>query len=169
MSFWRLFYHLVWATKNRERLIQPVVEQRLYAYLVRKAGELDVFVYAINGWYDHVHLIVSIPPTLAVADVVIQLKDASSHEMSLPTSLDYPFAWQRGYGVLSLGERQRPDAEAYVRDQKRHHEQQTTNAWLERTAEVDEGPVMAETSRDARGSIVREATSGYTPSDDLPF
>jgi putative transposase len=32
MSFWRLYYHLVWATKNREHLSQPETENRLYAY-----------------------------------------------------------------------------------------------------------------------------------------
>ena len=49
MSFWRLYYHLVWSTKNREPLIQPKVEPRLFAYIVRKAAELECYVYAING------------------------------------------------------------------------------------------------------------------------
>jgi putative transposase len=39
MPFWRLYYHLVWATKNREPLIVPQIEPRLYAYLVHKAAE----------------------------------------------------------------------------------------------------------------------------------
>ena len=139
MAFWRLFYHLVWATKNRELLIQPEMEERLYAYLVHKAAELGVYVYAINGWCDHVHLVVAIPPKHAIADVVKQLKGASSHDLS-PGDRPEKLAWQRGYGALSLGERQRPDAEAYVRDQKTHHVQQATNAWLERYGEFDEGP-----------------------------
>ena len=41
MAFWRLYYHLVWATKNREPLIKPEIEKRLYAYLVHKAAELE--------------------------------------------------------------------------------------------------------------------------------
>ena len=131
MSFWRLYYHLVWATKNREHLIQPETENRLNAYIVRKAAELDVYVYAINGWYDHVHLLVAIPPKHAVGDVVKRLKGSSSHYLNHAGGLAYEFAWQRGYGALTLGERQRPKAEAYVRDQKDHHEQQTANAWLD--------------------------------------
>ena len=59
MTFWRCYYHLVWTTRNREPLIQPDIEKRLYAYIVCKAAELDVYVYAINGCSDHVHLIVS--------------------------------------------------------------------------------------------------------------
>ena len=52
MPFWRLNYHLVWSTKNRESLIQPNIEQRLYGYLINKAAELGVYVYAINGWLE---------------------------------------------------------------------------------------------------------------------
>lgn len=130
----------MWATKNREHLIVPTIEARLYAYIVNKAAELGVYVYAIKGWYDHIHLVVSIPPKHAVAYVVKRLKGASSHDLNQAGGLDYQFAWQRGYGALSLGERQRPKAEAYVENQKKHHEQQTMNAWLERYAEFDEGP-----------------------------
>ena len=64
MAFWRLYYHLVWATKNREPLIRPAIEERLYAYLVHKAAELGAYVYAVHGWTDHIHLIVAIPPSM---------------------------------------------------------------------------------------------------------
>lgn len=140
MSFWRLFYHLVWPTKNRERLIQPIMEDRLHGYLIRTGAELDVYVYAINSWYDHVHLVVTIPPQHAIADVVQRLKDASAHHVNHSFDLGYTFAWQPGYGVLSVGERQRPIAEAYVRNHKQHHQEQTTNTWLERVDDADEGP-----------------------------
>ena len=113
-------------------IIQPQIEERLYAYLICKAAELGVYVYIVGGWYDHVHVIVSIPPKLAVAEVVKRLKGASSHYLNHEMGLDLPFAWQRGYGALSFGERQRPIAEAYVANQKQHHRDKTTNAWLER-------------------------------------
>lgn len=140
MIFWRLYYHLIWATRNREHLIQPEIEEKLYAYTVRKAANLDTYVYAINGWYDHVHLLVAIPPKHAVADVVKRLKGSSSHYLNHAGGLANQFAWQRGYGTLTLGERQRSRAEAYIRDQKDHHAQQTVNAWLEHCPEFDEGP-----------------------------
>ena len=161
MSFWRLYYHLIWATRNREHLIQPEIEDRLYAYTVRKAAELDTYVYAINGWYDHVHLLVAIPPKHAVADVVKGLKGSSSHYLNHSGGLGYEFAWQRGYGALTLGERQRPKAEAYIREQKDHHAQQTDNAWLEHCAGLDEGPVDAGIVLNGIPSSLREERSIY--------
>jgi putative transposase len=63
MTFWRLYYHLVWATDQRLPLITEQVEPRLYSYIVSKAAGLGVYVYAIGGWYDHTHLVVACPPT----------------------------------------------------------------------------------------------------------
>lgn len=161
MAFWRLYYHLVWATKNREPLLGPQVEDRLYGYLVRKAAELGVYVYAVDGWHDHVHIIVAIPPAESVAGIVKRLKGSSSHDLNLAGGLEGAFAWQRGYGALSLGERQRPDAEAYVRNQKAHHAPQVTNAWLERYAEFDEGPTHAGLTPEPMPAFMPEPGEGY--------
>lgn len=170
MAFWRLYYHLVWATKNREPLIRPEIEARLYAYNVNKAAELGVYVYAINGWYDHIHLVVSIPPKHAVADVVKHLKGASSHDLNHSgVPLDYTFAWQRGYGALTVGESQRPKAVAYVQNQKAHHEAQTANAWLERYTEFDEGPDDIGLTPGSVPSILHEEVAEYDVWGEPPF
>ena len=169
MAFWRLYCHLVWATRDREHLIQPEIEGWLYAYIVRKAAELGVYVYAINGWYDHIHLVVSIPPKHAVAYVVKCLKGASSHAVNQADRIDHQFGWQRGYGALSLGERQRPKAEAYVANQKQHHEQQSANAWLERYAEFDDGPSDGGLAEDVAPSVLREEGMMYEAWGEPPF
>ena len=160
--FWRLYYHLIWGTKNREPLIEQTVEPRLYGYIVNKAKELGVHVSAIGGCCDHVHLVVSIPPKLSVAYVVKCLKGSSSHQISEATQRD--FAWQRGYGILSLGERQKATAIAYVQNQKEHHARATTNGWLERWAEFDEGPP----DNGLTGTLVREEHVGYELAGEIP-
>lgn len=169
MPFWRLYYHLVWATKNREHSIVPEIEDRLYAFIVKKAAEMDVHVYAINGWHDHVHLIATIPPKYAIADVIKRLKGPSAHEFNQPGEGNKHFIWQRGYGVFSLGERQRPIAEAYVVNQKQHHQQQTTNAWLEYTAEYDEGPGDTNAAFSPSPAMLREQPAAYQPWGEAPF
>ena len=139
MPFWRSYYHIVWATKNREALIQPELEPRLFAYIVRKAAELDAYIYALNGWFDHVHLVTSIPPKIAVSHFVKDIKGSSSHDLNLQ-GLEYKFAWQRGYGVLTLGQTQLVKAIAYVNEQKQHHRGETAIPWLEHCSEINEGP-----------------------------
>jgi len=155
MAFWRLYYHLVWATKNREPLISSEIESRLYGYLALKAAELDVIVYAINGWRDHVHVLAAIPPKQSIADIVKQMKGSSARYLNKEVA-NGSFGWQRGYGALSLGQHQRPQAEAYVRNQKQHHQEHTDQRLLEYCIELDEGPAVPqhqETDNSAREEI----------------
>jgi putative transposase len=143
MPFWRLYYHLIWSTKNREPFIDEKLELRLYPYLIDKANRLDCQVFAIGGWLEHVHVVTSIPPKYSVAETVQRLKGASSHDFE-------GLAWQRGYGALSIGERQKSIAIEYVENQKVHHGQQTTLAWLEREDD-DESETGKLSVREGRG------------------
>lgn len=168
MPFWRLYYHLTWSTKNREPLITTEIEPRLFAYIVKKASELSVFIYAINGWSDHMHIVAAIPPKVALAELVKFVKGASSHYLNRECHLGYEFAWQRGYGALTMGEKQRPIAEEYVRNQKAHHQQQTVNAWLERYTDLDEGPPDPGIRPDSVPTL-REERAPYEILGESPF
>jgi len=140
MAFWRLFYHIVWATKEREPLITQELETELYNYFTGKADFLCSIVHAIGGVDDHVHIVASIPPKLAIADFVHHLKGSSAHHVNhLPGAPDN-FGWQRGYGAISLGQRQLKRAIDYVCNQREHHHQGTTIPTLERMDVEDDGP-----------------------------
>ena len=166
MSFWKHCYHIVWSTKERELLILPDIEPRLYAYLVSKSAEMGVFVYAINGTEDHTHVVAAIPPKHSVAWVVKMLKGASAHFVN--TELRPPglhFAWQRGCGSLTIGERQRPSAIEYVQRQKEHHRDHATNIWLERCDDEDQG----DSDEIPTSPVTRESVSIYDAVLDLPW
>ena len=166
MSFWRHYYHIVWATKARKPLITAQVEPRLYGYLVSRTGELDAHVYAINGVADHVHVVASIPPKHAVSDFVKALKGASAHFVNHVIRPDEQFAWQRGFGSFTLGESKLVFAMRYVDEQKTRHVNQDLNAWLEKMADFDEGPDRA----DSRApNLLREDSAIYNTSDNSPF
>ena len=166
MPYWRVYYHIVWATKDRRPLLQPDIELRLFPYLVSKAAEMGAQVYEVNGWFDHVHMLVSIPPKHAIAAFVKRLKGASSFDLNQSRLLESDFSWQRGYGVLSLGESQLSRARAYVRNQKEHHRQDSTNAWLERVDEFDDGPPEVRHAEE----MIRETAVVYelNGTDDFP-
>ena len=171
MSFWKHCYHIVWATKRREPLILPAIEARLYAYIAHKAGELGVFLYAMGGTEDHMHIVPAIPPKHSVAWVVKTLKGASAHFIN--TELRPPglyFAWQRGYGSLTVGERQRAGAVDYVLRQKERHQQQTTNVWLERCGDDEEEDRLNEDEEVPPSlSILGETITSYEFALNLPW
>jgi putative transposase len=131
MSYWRLFYHVVWGTKNRLPLIDPAWEADLYGYIWGKATALECIPHAINGMPDHTHVVISIPPKLSVATLVGQLKGASSHHVNQKFVSDNSFAWQSEYGILSFSEKSLTTVVGYVQDQKKHHANNTLNAAME--------------------------------------
>ena len=170
MPFWRSYGHLVWATKKRNPFINDVFATRLYGQLVAKAAGIGCYVYAINGMPDHIHLVLTLPPSHSVADIVKLLKGSSAHFVNhVVRPSEYHFAWQRGYGYFTLGETQLDRAIAYVECQQRHHTANTINRWLERYTEQDEGPNPgkplvgpAETIREHRLSLSRPNFQYFT-------
>ena len=133
MSLWQLYYHFVWSTKNREPLITETYEKFLYRYIRSRANRLGCISHAVGGTEDHIHLVMSVPPTLAVADVVQKLKGGSSYTLNQRVSTTEKFNWQREYGVFSLGRKQLDIAIKYVENQKEHHASGSVVRVLEQT------------------------------------
>lgn len=133
MSLWRLYYHIVWATKQRQDLIKPEYEIELYDYIIGKSTALNSIIHGIGGTENHIHLVASIPPTLAISEFIKKIKGSSSRYFNQDlNSNSIKFSWQEGYGIFSLGSKQLNQALAYVKNQKQHHAQGTTNVHLEK-------------------------------------
>ena len=132
MSYWRLHYHLIWATKQRLPLIGPDEESVIAESLRMTMARMKVIGHAIGMVDDHIHLALSIPPTVAISDAIGRLKGASSHLVAQRLAGRTGFAWQAEYGVLSLTERALPTVVAYVQNQKQHHADNTLIHGLER-------------------------------------
>jgi putative transposase len=140
MALWRLYYHLVWATKERQPLITSEREGKLYSYIISKADELGTIIHAIDGIENHIHVVASIPPKISISDFVQKIKGSSTHYINHLSSGEDMFGWQRGYGVFSLGRKQLEQAVIYVKNQKEHHLNSTTIASLEEHNQDDDSP-----------------------------
>jgi REP-associated tyrosine transposase len=130
--FHQLVYHFTWATKNRECLLTPAVEERLLAYIRFKCEEMEYVLYAVNGAENHVHVLVALSPTMVVAEVAKNLKGASSHYINKESGLNETLYWQDGYGVVTLGKADIPRVVEYIKNQKEHHRAGTLIEALER-------------------------------------
>jgi len=75
----------------------------------------------INGTKDHAHLLVELPPTVAVAKAVGTIKANASGWIHDTWSKRSLFAWQEGYGAFSVSRSNRDSVAEYVRSQKEHH------------------------------------------------
>lgn len=135
MTYWRLHYHLIWVTFERQPILTLEREKMFYGVIYQKAKELDLKIHATGNVDDHAHVVLSIPPKLSVADCVRHLKGASAFAINHMDGSDGQFKWQAGYGAISVGERSLPTVMAYVNNQKEHHKDKTTIGIYERMDE----------------------------------
>jgi len=134
--------HVTWHTKESLPLLTPEVEEFAHRWLKRRIIDTPgVFVHEIGGTETHVHLAVTILPTVMISEFIGQLKDASSHEVNehfrcrLRGKL---LQWQSGYGVVSFGTKNLPWVVNYIREQRQHHLRGTLEERLERISQDEE-------------------------------
>ncbi|GAB4534664.1 MAG: IS200/IS605 family transposase [Anaerolineales bacterium] len=132
MPYWKLYYHFIWGTKNHLPLITATLEPDIYRAIAAKAQQMGGVVHAIGGIEDHVHLAVSVPPSLALARFIGDVKGNSSHYINYAVRPGFGFHWQDEYGVFSVGEKNLPVVVRYIHNQKQHHAQGTIIAAMER-------------------------------------
>ncbi len=123
MPYWRLLYHIVWATAKREPRLTGEVAKLVERSIRAGCLEPELVLHALSVMPDHVHLAVAIPPKLSVSSVVGKLKGSASHLVNHSKDIESEsrFAWQAEYGALSFGSKALPAVVAYVENQQHHH------------------------------------------------
>ncbi len=117
-----LLYHFVWSTKNRRNRIAPSLAKPLYAYIGGIVRNLGGQLVEIGGMPDHLHLLVRLPPTIAVSEAVRRMKTASTTWMMRELrEVEGRFAWQRGFAVFTVGYSQLDMVRRYICNQREHH------------------------------------------------
>src|SRR5262245_31297284 len=138
--------HLVWHTKLSLPPLSETIEPLAWAALREKAVDLgDVVVHEIGGIDTHIHLAVSIEPTVLISELVGTLKGYASHEVNRRMGLKQKvLQWQTGYGVVSFGTKDLPWVSGYIRGQRDHHARGTGQYRRERIHRFDDVPEEAE-------------------------
>ena len=124
-SFCSSLFHCVFSTKKRLRLITPKLQEALWPYVGGIARKNHMKALAIGGIDDHLHILLSLPPTLDVAKAMQLIKGGSTKWVHDTFPDHDSFAWQAGYGAFSIGISQVDDTISYINSQKHHHHQQT--------------------------------------------
>jgi len=102
-------------------MILPIIKNKLHSYIAKKAIHLGGIVYAINGIDNHVHLAVSIPPSIAISKFIGQIKAVSSTKLNQSGLIDYKFRWQPSYSIFTFRESDLAGIVGYLKRQKQHY------------------------------------------------
>jgi putative transposase len=119
-SYTSLLFHIVFSTHERKPLIAAPLQKKLWPYMGGIARDYKMKALAVGGIADHVHLLLSLPSTLAIAKAVQIIKANSSKWIN-----EHPgqrsFAWQKSYGAFSIGVSQIETTVKYILNQEQHH------------------------------------------------
>jgi putative transposase len=139
-SFHNGFYHFVWATWDRQPLLTEDIESHAYALIRQQCQLMKVKIVALGGLSDHVHLLVTVPTTLCLADFMENVKGATCHALNKAHAAPaFSFKWQRGYGYHTVSASHLGIVRRYIEQQKDRH----INEKLWRTCEPPQPHVPA--------------------------
>jgi len=128
-----LYVHCVWGTWDRLPLLSAERKAAVYDCIQAECTALKSEVIAIGGIENHVHVLARIPAALSVAELVKQIKGASSHLVTHQLSPGEFFKWQGAYAAFSLSKAEVPRIRDYILRQEEHHRNRT----LDPDAEFD--------------------------------
>ncbi|PZX62437.1 IS200/IS605 family transposase [Hydrotalea sandarakina] len=124
-TFTQVYIQIVFSVKGRQNLIQKSWREELYKYICGIVNGKEQKVYAIGGVADHIHILVSIKPNIAISDLVRDIKANSSKWINEKGYVLGKFQWQEGFGAFSYAQSQLDNVIAYINNQEQHHQKKT--------------------------------------------
>ena len=131
-----VYVHLVWTTKHRVAVLDEQLLGKLCTLAKESGKNQGVEVIVCGGYEDHMHVFVRYRPDQKISDISRKLKASLSYWLRREGELP-DFEWQEGYGAFSVSHNDTNRIINYIRKQKEHHQEGSTNEHLE---PADAGP-----------------------------
>ena len=121
MSKTCLLCHVVFGTKRRRPTITPEFKRDLYNYIFGLIKKRNCTVVRINGISDHIHILLDLHPSVALADLVKVIKQGSNNWLKSNASFPLFEGWASGYYAASVGLEGKELCRNYIINQEIHH------------------------------------------------
>ncbi|MCK5114138.1 MAG: IS200/IS605 family transposase [Phycisphaerae bacterium] len=125
MSYTNLHSHIVFSTKNRRAMLIGRIMEQLLPYAGGIIRNLDGTMLAANGPEDHLHILATLPPTIAPSDFIRDIKANTSKWIHKTFPEMATFCWQDGYAAFSVSHSIVPRVVDYIYNQQEHHKKTT--------------------------------------------
>jgi len=124
-TYSQIYIQIVFAVQGRQNLLQKEWRQEVFKYvagIIKNKGQKPIIV---NGVEDHVHVFVGLKPSMALSDLVRDVKNNSTNFINNHAWIRDRFNWQEGYGAFSYGHSQIESVYNYILNQVQHHAKQS--------------------------------------------
>lgn len=124
-TYSRMYYHIVFAVKNRKNHIDKSWKEDLNKYITGIVTAPKQKMMIINGMPNHLHILLSSNPNGYIPDIVRDIKSSSTKWINQNHFTSKKFSWQKGYSVFTIGYSQIPMVTNYIKNQEKHHSRKT--------------------------------------------
>lgn len=120
-TYTQILDHIVFSTKNREQILMKENREKLFRYIWGLIKNKKCVLYQINGVEDHLHIATHLHPTVTLADLVKDIKVASSIWIKEEGVFPMFRGWQDGYAAFTKSIGDKEVLMNYIRNQEEHH------------------------------------------------
>jgi putative transposase len=121
-TYSQIYVHVVFAVEGRQSLIRPQYNDELQKYITGIVSGQSQKLIAINNMPDHVHMLIGQKPSVALSDLIRDIKAASSGFINDRRWVVGRFSWQEGFGAFSYSHSQLSTVIRYIQNQQAHHQ-----------------------------------------------
>ena len=120
-TYKKVYLHIVFAVKNKNALLDKAWRQDVFSYISGVINNKGHYSLAVNGYHDHIHILIDYSLQELIPDLVREIKKASSTYIKEQNLSPFHFEWQVGYGVFSVGWKEKLTVLNYIVNQEKHH------------------------------------------------
>jgi putative transposase len=124
-TYSQIYIQIIFAVKGRENLISKNNREELHKYITGIVQKREQKMLSIFSMPDHTHLLIGLKPSIAISDLVRDIKSGSSNFINEKKWIKGKFNWQEGFGAFSYSRSQIDDVIKYILNQEEHHKKKT--------------------------------------------
>ncbi len=124
-TYSQIYIQVIFSVKGRINLLQKSWREEVFKYIagiIKEKGQKSIIV---NGVSDHIHCFIGLKPSIAISDLVRDIKNNSSKFINEKKFIKGKFQWQEGYAVFSYSQSQLDQVYNYILNQERHHQKKS--------------------------------------------
>lgn len=124
-TYSQIYVHIIFTVQGRLNLIPKQYREELHKIMTGIISKRNQKLIAIFAMPDHVHLLVGMKPSVAVSDLVRDIKAGTSKHINEKRWIKGKFRWQVGHGSFSHSKSQISQVANYISKQEAHHKKKT--------------------------------------------
>ena len=124
-TYTQIYIQVVFAVQGRYNMIRKEHKEELNKFITGIIRNKKQKLIAINNMPDHAHIFIGMKPSIALSDLVRDIKNNSSTFINEKKWVRRKFNWQEGFGAFSYGHSQMDAVVKYIQNQEEHHARKT--------------------------------------------